>query len=91
VGTQRSVTRAKRFRAIVARTKAACWICGTAIDYELTHTDPMSFVIDHVVPLHRGGLDDMSNIKAAHRTCNSTKRARLVAPIIRRSGSLQAP
>ena len=88
---QRSSSRSKRFRAVIARSKAACHICGAAIDYTLTHMDPMSFVIDHVVPLHRGGLDDISNIRAAHRACNSKKRARLIAPIIRRSGSLQAP
>jgi len=48
----------------------------------------MSFVVDHVIPLAKGGLDIMENKKAAHRACNSTKRARLVAPIVRRSGTL---
>jgi len=49
----------------------------------------MSFVVDHVVPLAKGGADALDNKKAAHRGCNSTKRARLVAPIVRRSGTLE--
>lgn len=83
---------AKRFRATIARSKPNCHICGEPIDYQLPPLDPGAFVIDHVVPLHRGGADALSNIKAAHRRqprlCNSKKRARIVAPIVRRCGSL---
>jgi 5-methylcytosine-specific restriction endonuclease McrA len=86
--TQRDSVRAKRFRSAIARSKPACKICGRVIDYSLPHTDPKSFVIDHVIPLHKGGADELHNIQAAHRDCNSKKRARIVAPIIRRSGSL---
>jgi len=75
-------------RARIARDKPACHICGKAIDFALPHTDPKSFVVDHVIPLHKGGSDLLSNKKAAHRDCNSTKRARIIAPIVRRSGTL---
>ena len=75
-------------RARIARDKPACHICGKAIDYTLPHLDPMSFVVDHVIPLAKLGLDVIENKKAAHRACNSKKRARLVAPIVRRSGTL---
>ena len=78
-----------KLRARVAATKAACHICGLPIDYTLPHTEPKSFVIDHVIPLAKGGSDDITNIRAAHRDCNSTKRARHYAPIIRRSGALK--
>jgi 5-methylcytosine-specific restriction endonuclease McrA len=84
----RNSSRAKRFRIAVAKSKPACHICGQPINYALKSDDPMSFVIDHVIPLHKGGHDDISNIKAAHRLCNSKKRARIIAPIVRRSGSL---
>ncbi|MFK0002547.1 HNH endonuclease [Paenarthrobacter sp. NPDC090522] len=77
-----------RMRARIKRDQPACHICGKAIDYTLPHLDPWSFVIDHVVPLAKGGADAMGNVKAAHRQCNSKKRARIVAPIVRRSGSL---
>jgi len=77
-------------RQQIARGKPACHICGEPIDYTLPHLDPKAFVIDHVVPLAKGGEDALSNVWAAHRLrgCNSTKRARLVAPIVRRSRSL---
>jgi 5-methylcytosine-specific restriction endonuclease McrA len=88
VSVPRDTVRAKRFRDIIKRTKAACHICGQPINYELHYLDPKAFVIDHVTPLHKGGADELHNIKAAHRHCNSKKRARLVAPIVRRSGSL---
>lgn len=77
-----------KHRARVARDKPACHICGKAIDYTLPNLDPWSFVLDHVVPLAKGGSDAIENKKAAHRECNSKKRARLIAPIVRRSGSL---
>jgi len=85
---KRNTATRDRDRARIARDKPACHICGVAIDYTLTHLDPMSFVVDHVVPLAKGGADALDNKKAAHRGCNSTKRARLVAPIVRRSGTL---
>ena len=86
--TRRNTTTRDRMRATIARTRAACHICGQPIDYTLPHLDPRAFVIDHVVPLHKGGTDTLDNVKAAHRECNSKKRARIVAPIVRRSSSL---
>lgn len=77
-----------KHRARVARDKPACHICGKAIDYSLPHLDPWSFVLDHVVALKNGGADTLENKKAAHRECNSKKRARAYAPIVKRSGSL---
>lgn len=86
--TKRNSALRNKHRAVIARGKPACHICGKAIDYTLPHLDPKSFVLDHVTPLHKGGSDLLSNKKAAHRDCNSAKRARIVAPIVRRSGSL---
>ena len=86
--TRRSSATRDRLRREVARAKPACHLCGEAIDYTLPYWHPRSFVIDHVVPLIRGGADALSNVKAAHRDCNSKKRARLIAPIVRRSGAL---
>ena len=77
-----------RLRRQVARTHPPCHICGAPIDYTLHYLDPMSFVIDHVIPLQKGGADDITNVRAAHRECNSKKRTRDFAPIVRRSGAL---
>ena len=89
--TRRNTTQRDRLRRHIARDKPACHICGEPIDYTLPHLDPRAFVIDHVIPLDKGGEDALSNVKAAHRLrgCNSKKRARLVAPIVRRSGTLK--
>ena len=85
---KRNTSQRDRLRAQVARTRSACHICGQPIDYSLPHLDPKAFVIDHVIPLAKGGTDTIDNVKAAHRDCNSAKRARIVAPIVRRSRTL---
>ena len=84
----RDTTTRDRHRTAIARTLSACHICGAPIDYTLPHLDPLAFVADHVVPLSKGGSDTLDNVRAAHRSCNAAKAARLVAPIVRRSGSL---
>jgi 5-methylcytosine-specific restriction endonuclease McrA len=76
-------------RARIARAKPNCAICGKPIDYTLKWPDAQCFVVDHIIPLVKGGRDDLTNKQAAHATCNSTKRARDYAPIIRRSGALE--
>ena len=86
--TKRNDVIRTKARRILAKAKSSCHICGQAIDYTLPHTNPESFVADHVIPIAKGGEDALSNIRAAHRDCNSTKRARLIAPIVRRSGAL---
>lgn len=77
-----------RHRASIRRSGAACHVCGLPIDYTLPHLDPGAFVVDHLVPLHRDGPDTIANKAAAHRACNAAKAARIVAPIVRRSGAL---
>jgi 5-methylcytosine-specific restriction endonuclease McrA len=84
----RNTTQRDRDRATIRRTGAGCHICGQSIDYTLKSPDPMSFEVDHLVPLSKGGADDLTNKAAAHRICNSKKRARDYAPIVRRSGVL---
>lgn len=85
---RRNTAQQDRDRKRIGHAKPACAICGNPIDYTLKWPDPMSFVVDHIKPLHKGGTDTLANKQAAHNTCNSKKRARIVAPIVRRSGSL---
>ncbi|MER5892290.1 HNH endonuclease [Streptomyces sp. NPDC001876] len=65
------------YRRLVAALKAAghpCWLCGHAIDRRLTAQHPLSFTLDHLVPLSRGGdLLDPANARSAHRRCNSAR------------------
>ena len=71
--TARSTTIRDRDRNAIRRTKPPCGICETEIDYALPHTEPMSFVVDHVIPLNKGGADTLDNKQAAHRVCNRLK------------------
>lgn len=84
----RNTSNRDRDRNRIKATKPNCHICGQPIDYTLTWLNPKAFVVDHITPLHKGGTDELTNKAAAHRDCNSTKRARIVAPIIRRSRTL---
>ncbi|MGY1498556.1 HNH endonuclease [Streptomyces sp. QTS52] len=55
-----------------------CWLCGHNIGYELDARHPMSFTLDHLIPLTRGGsLLDRANARAAHRRCNSSRGNRV--------------
>lgn len=75
--TYRNTTQRDHHRRAISRTRSPCGICETEIDYTLPATDPMSFVVDHVIPLNKGGTDDLTNCQAAHRTCNRTKSDRI--------------
>ena len=67
MSTGRNTTVRDRDRRAIARTKPPCGICEQEIDYSLPHLDPMSFGVDHVVPIAKGGLDELANKQAAHR------------------------
>ena len=58
-----------------------CHICGLAIDYDLPAGDPMSFEVDEIVPVSKGGSPyERSNVDAAHRICNERRGNRDVGP-----------
>lgn len=51
-----------------------CHLCGMPIDYSLPSGHPMSFEVDELVPVSRGGDPlDFSNVAAAHRICNQKR------------------
>ena len=64
---RRSSSNAAKHRARIARAKPACAICGGVIDYSLPWQDPKAFVVDHIIPLAKGGEDAPHNVQAAHR------------------------
>jgi hypothetical protein len=51
-----------------------CHICGDLVDRDAVVPDLAAPVLDHVVPLARGGPHAETNIKTAHFYCNSVKR-----------------
>jgi 5-methylcytosine-specific restriction endonuclease McrA len=60
-----------RNAALVRATATVCHLCGQPF----TADDPA--VADHVVPRGVGGSDDLTNLRAAHRSCNGRKGAEL--------------
>lgn len=59
------------------RDGGVCWICGGHCDYSADINDNAYPSIDHVVPISKGGKDEWSNIRLAHRICNSRRGNRL--------------
>lgn len=87
--TKRTNTRAQqRENKAILAVSDVCHLCG----------HPGADAVDHDVPLARGGPDARHNKAPAHHDvpcptcghrCNREKGSRLIAPVIRRSGSLQ--
>jgi len=88
--TDRDSTQRKKDRKRIAAARPNCALCGEPIDYTLEWPDKWCFVVDHIIPVAAPhyGPDILSNKQAAHNDCNSKKRKRLIAPTVRRSGSL---
>lgn len=63
---------------MVDRYGTTCWICEQTIDLMLTRPDPLSFSIDHVVPLAAAGTHTYDNVAPAHLICNMRKGVRLL-------------
>ena len=83
----RNTTTRDRHRRTLARNKPPCGICGHEIDYELPYLHPLSYVVDHIIPINKGGEDVIENKQAAHRACNRAKSDNLIEeqkPVIRR-------
>jgi 5-methylcytosine-specific restriction endonuclease McrA len=80
--TMRARTRARRFGlptagsftagdllAQFATQEEKCWWCGSEIND--------GYVVDHVVPLSRGGSNRKENVVASCESCNRSKGAKM--------------
>src|SRR4051812_14474422 len=77
-----------RWRMVVAQVRAEeirCWICGVDIDPCYPPRHPLSFSVDHLIPLAlRPDLAVVrANLHAAHLKCNVTRSNRMRAETIR--------
>jgi hypothetical protein len=66
------VTRSRRV-AIYLRDNWTCQICQGTVDPNLHHGDDWAASLDHIVPRSRGGSHDETNLRLAHRWCNSVR------------------
>ena len=63
-----------KLRARVADEGLPCHLCGRDIDYSLPAGHPMSFELDEIVPVSKGGDPlDRANVAPAHRACNQAR------------------
>ena len=77
IGPHRSVY--EKNRKIILATRDICGICGQPVDKHLRYPDPMSAVIDHIIPIDKGGSpDDLDNLQLAHMCCNRAKSDKLL-------------
>jgi 5-methylcytosine-specific restriction endonuclease McrA len=60
--------------AIYERDDWTCHICGDQVDRDAQVPDLAAPVLDHVIPIARGGSHTEDNLKTAHFYCNSVKR-----------------
>lgn len=61
-------------QAIYERDSHACWLCGEAVDYTAHPShDDWAPTLDHILPRSKGGGHDASNLRTAHRWCNSVR------------------
>ena len=56
----------RKIRARVYTEETHCWLCGEFVEEK-------DRSVDHVVPRSQGGSNRRSNLKLAHRKCNSSK------------------
>ena len=78
-------------RKLYARDGGVCWLCGKMCDYEdkeyrvsesghgYLATGPNYPSVDHIVPLSKGGTHTWSNVKLAHKHCNSKKCDKIIS------------
>ena len=67
--------------AVYEKDKGVCQICGKQLDID-------NFTVDHVVPLNRGGLDDLSNYRCLCERCNQWKGDSLDSELVTMLGDV---
>lgn len=63
--------------AIYKRDNFTCQICGVLVNMTILYPHPQSPVLDHILPLSRGGTHEPRNVQLTHNTCNIQKGAKI--------------
>lgn len=57
---------------VFERDNYTCMYCGAS-------GDNISLEIDHIIPVSKGGIDNINNLVTACSTCNNKKRAKILS------------
>jgi 5-methylcytosine-specific restriction endonuclease McrA len=57
------------------KAQGLCGICKQPIDTSIPYPEPMSFSVDHIIPVSKGGSERNENLQASHLSCNIAKGA----------------
>jgi 5-methylcytosine-specific restriction endonuclease McrA len=64
----------ERNKKRILKTKHTCGICGQDVDKTLAYPHPLSPVIDHIIPVSKGGHpSSLENLQLSHMGCNRQK------------------
>jgi 5-methylcytosine-specific restriction endonuclease McrA len=58
---------------VLERDDWRCYLCQKAIDRMLIWPHPQAATVDHVTPVSAGGSNALTNLRAAHWSCNEAK------------------
>lgn len=73
-------TEADKNKKRILKTQNTCGICGKPVDKKIKYPEPLSPVIDHIIPINKGGHpSDINNMQLAHFYCNRQKSDKLFA------------
>ena len=61
---------------VYSKTNFKCAYCGKQLDFSYNGYGTIKYAIDHIIPKSKGGSNDTSNLLAACRSCNSSKKAK---------------
>jgi Restriction endonuclease len=62
---------------VAERDGFVCHICKQLVDMSLPRTSKLGATLDHVIPISKGGVDSLENLKLAHWVCNVRKSDKL--------------
>ena len=73
--TRRFRAQREEFKRKCKARNTPCWLCGKPIDFDLPHTHPDAFNLDHAIPKsERNDLaEDPTNFRASHKVCNERR------------------
>lgn len=73
----RAALRSLSIEQLGDRDNWTCHICEQSVNPLLPCNDKQGATVDHVMPLSRGGSDELDNLKLAHWICNVRKSNKL--------------